>query len=180
DYPFRYQVQSALSYVTGSHSLKGGVQWHWGSHKWSRDANADLDQRYRNGVPDSVIVYNTPTESRQRLNADLGTFLQDSWTLKQLTVNGGIRFEYFNSSIEAVNLPPGRFINARQFPRIPDIPSWFNVTPRLGVAYDVAGKGTTAVKLGVNKYLRQYTTGFAALYDPSTQQTDVRDWRDLN
>jgi len=37
------------------------------------DANADLVQRYRDGVPDSVIVYNTPTRLYALMGADLGS-----------------------------------------------------------------------------------------------------------
>ena len=78
--------------------------------------NADLIQRYRSGVPDSVIVYNTPQRSRQQLNADLGVYVQDSWTLKRLTLNPGVRFEYFNVSINAMEVEPGRFVGFRSYP----------------------------------------------------------------
>ena len=163
--------------MTGSHAFKTGVQWHWGSHKWSRDANADLDQRYRSGVPDSVIIYNTPTHSEQRLNADLGAFVQDSWTFKRLTLNGGVRFEYFNSSIEAVQILPGRFIGSRDLPGYRD-PEVVRCDAAVRSGLRPEGRRQDRMKVGVNKYMRQYTTGFAARYDPSTQQTDVRDWRD--
>ena len=60
-YNFRYMIIGTMTYVTGSHALKAGMQWHIGQTWNMADANADLLQRYRDGVPDSVIVYNTPT-----------------------------------------------------------------------------------------------------------------------
>jgi len=100
-YNFRYMVISSMQYVTGSHAVKAGVQWHIGQTWNTADANADLVQRYRDGTPDSVIVYNTPTRLYNLMGADLGFYLQDSWTLKRLTINPGVRFEYFNSSAQA-------------------------------------------------------------------------------
>ena len=44
------------------------------------DVNGDLNQRYRNGVPFAVQVLNTPSDSRSDVNADLGVFVQDTWT----------------------------------------------------------------------------------------------------
>ena len=99
-YPPVYQLSGSASYVTGSHAFKTGAQWRFGPYRTSADANADLTERFRNGVPDSVIVYNTPVRSTERINADLGFFAQDSWKYRRLTVNPGIRFEYFNSSAE--------------------------------------------------------------------------------
>jgi len=146
--------------VTGSHAVKDGVQWHIGQTWNTADANADLVQRYRDGVPDSVIVYNTPTRLYALMGADLGIYLQDSWTLKRLTINPGIRFEYFNSSAQAKAVEAGRFVPARSFPEIANIPNWMNLAPRLGVVYDLTGDAKTAIKASVNKYnLKHFLAG---------------------
>ena len=55
-YNFRYMIISSAQYVTGSHALKAGLQWHIGQTWNMANANADLLQRYRDGVPDSVPV----------------------------------------------------------------------------------------------------------------------------
>jgi len=115
------------------------VQWHIGQTWNTADANADLVQRYRDGVPDSVIVYNTPTRLYALMGADLGFYVQDSWTLRRLTINPGIRLEYFNSSAQAKAVEAGRFVPARSFPEIANIPNWTNLAPRLGVVYDLTG-----------------------------------------
>src|SRR5205823_4912770 len=128
------------------------------------DSNADLVQRYRSGVPDSVIVYNTPTHSREHLNADLGFYVQDSWKLRRLTLNPGIRFEYFSVSIEPKSIEPGRFVGFRQFPEMPNLPEWFNVAPRLGAVYDLTGDAKTALRLGVDRELFSGVSVTAAWY----------------
>jgi len=179
-YNFRYMLISSAQYVTGSHALKMGVQWHIGQTWNTADANADLVQRYRDGVPDSVIVYNTPTRLYALMGADLGLYLQDSWTLRRLTINPGIRYEYFNSSAQANAVEAGRFVPARSFAEIPDIPNWKNFAPRLGVVYDLTGDAKTAVKASVNKYNRNFTTDFANRYNPLALQSDTRNWSDCD
>jgi carboxypeptidase family protein len=179
-YNFRYMVISSMQYVTGSHAVKAGLQWHIGQTWNTADANADLVQRYRDGSPDSVIVYNTPTRLYNLMGADLGFYLQDSWTLKRLTINPGIRFEYFNSSAQAKAVEAGRFVPARSFPEIPDTPNWKNVAPRFGAVYNLTGDAKTALKGSVNKYNRNFTTDFTNRYNPLVLQSDTRNWSDCD
>ena len=93
--------------------------------------NGDLNQRYRNGIPDSVVAFSMPSVFNNRLNTDLGVFVQDSWHLTdRLTLTPGLRFDYVNASIEAAAAPAGRFVPAREFHVKTDLPNWFNVAPR--------------------------------------------------
>ena len=109
--------------MTGSHAFKTGVQWGFGDYVIDRDINGDLVQLYRNGVPDSVRVYNTPVRSNEYLNADLGLYAQDSWTLRNVTLNMGVRFDYMNGQISQQHLAAGRFVPERVFPETPNMPS---------------------------------------------------------
>ena len=63
--PKANNVTGILSYVTGSHSFKTGLNWTFGDYVLEYDINGDLVQLYRNGVPDSVRVYNTPVRSER-------------------------------------------------------------------------------------------------------------------
>ena len=177
-YPPVYQISGAASYVTGSNTLKAGAQWRYGPYRVNTNVNADLIQRYRSGVPDSVIVYNTPQRSREHLNADLGMYVQDSWIFKRLTVNPGVRFEYFNVAINAMEVEGGRFVDFRSYPEQKDLPNWSNVSPRFGVVYDLMGNAKTAIRFGVNKYLTSYAVNATAIYDPMALKTDTRNWSD--
>ncbi|MBI3491335.1 MAG: TonB-dependent receptor [Acidobacteria bacterium] len=179
-YNFRYMLVSTATYVTGSHAVKAGLQWHIGQTWNTAEANADLVQRYRDTVPDSVNVYNTPTRLYALMGADFGMYVQDSWTIKRLTINPGLRYEYFNSSAQAKSVEAGRFVPARSFPEIPDIPNWKNLAPRFSIVYDLTGDAKTALKGSVNKYNRNFTTDFANRYNPLALQTDTRNWADCD
>jgi hypothetical protein len=178
-YPDRFNTQGAMSYVTGSHNVKAGAQVNWGTYRRTRVANGDLIQRYRNGVPDSVQVYNTPIEWTDLLNADLGIFAQDAWTLKRLTMNIGARWEYFDSSVKEANAPGGRFVPIRSFQAIP-MPVWKDIAPRFGIVYDLFGNAKTAVKASINKYMQAQTINFADQFNPLVLTSAILTWNDLN
>ena len=169
-----------LSYVTGSHAFKAGVNWTFGDYVVEHDINGDMVQIYRNGVPDQVRVYNTPVRANEYLNANLGMFVQDAWTLNRVTMNLGVRFERFVGQIKDQTAGAGRFAPERTFPEVTGLPTWFDVAPRLGVSYDLFGTGRTALKASFGKYMAGQTTGFPARYNPLQLQSDTRTWRDTN
>ena len=178
--PTKYYLTSSASYITGSHSIKTGVQFGTGWFETRQDANADLQQNYRSGVPDSVVIRNTPFRYRDTMNHDFGFYAQDSWTFRRLTVNGGLRFEWLKAENTALTSGAGRFAPARSFPTVPNLPDWFDIAPRLGLAYDLFGDSKTALKFSLNRYNDSRTTGIAAMYNPLAQATARLTWRDLN
>lgn len=179
-FPF-YNLYVASSYVTGSHALRYGVQWGRGWISSWRDANGHMVQRYSNGVPTQVQRWNFPIpEARSNLDYLWGVFLQDSWTLNRLTLNPGIRLEAIRGSVPAQSAPAGRFVPAREFAAIENLPNWVNWAPRFGAAFDVFGNGRTAIKGSVGKYMQQEATGFAARYNPLAEGSDIVTWTDLN
>ncbi|OFW29212.1 MAG: hypothetical protein A3H97_07350 [Acidobacteria bacterium RIFCSPLOWO2_02_FULL_65_29] len=185
--PDRHTYTAIVSYVTGSHAIKTGVQLGKGGNRHQREIGDGLDlyqeYRFRNGVhvPESVVVSNTPQWAAEKIKYDLGIYLQDSWTYKRLTLNPGIRFEAFNTYVPEQGSPAGRFVPGRHFDKIEDLPNWRDVAPRLGGAYDIMDDGKTAIKAHVGKYMRAYSTvGFAALFNPMVISTDRRTWTDRN
>jgi hypothetical protein len=178
-YPDRYNVAASGSYVTGSHTIKTGFQFNWGPYENTRDTNADLQQRYANGVANVVRVYNTPLRYKDNLLGDLGIYAQDSWALNRLTLNYGVRWEYLNSEVADQSSPAGRFVGERRFDAI-QMPIWKDLAPRFGVVYDLFGDAKTALKFGVNRYNESRTTFFAARYNPLTLLTQDLAWTDLN
>ena len=158
---------ASLSYVSGAHNLKGGLQQRWGYARDIRyDVNADANQLYQNGRPFAVDALNTPIDNRVDVNADFGLFIQDTWTTKRLTLSPGLRFDHFNSSVPEQDVPAGRFVPARHFDAIPNVPNWNNVAPRLGASYDLTGQGRTAIKGNVGLYVQSQGSGFAADLQP--------------
>src|SRR4029453_17972044 len=94
--------------------------------------------------------------------------------------NYGSRIEPFNGQITAQSAPAGRFVPARNYPEVKCMPCWNDVTPRLGLAYDLFGNARTALKASVNKFMAGQTLGFAQRYNPFSSQSDVRTWNDAN
>lgn len=177
--PDRFAATGSVSYVTGSHNIKVGVQDTFGRYNQTRSANGDLRQLYQNGAPFAVDILNTPLRFEDDLTADVGVYGQDSWRIKRLTLNGGLRWEYFKSKTAREVAPGGRFTQTREFGPIPT-PIWRTFSPRFGAVYDLFGNGKTAIKFGLSKYQQQGTTGLANTYNPLALQTARVSWNDLN
>jgi hypothetical protein len=185
--PERHNLQASLSYVTGAHNFKAGFQYTWGDFWHTLDANGDLTQQYRGTatsgrftVPDTVVIRNTPLVYGERLNRDVGVYAQDSWRLDRLSINAGIRWENIKAQVLASESPAGRFVPARSFGAIENLPNWKDWAPRFSVVYDLFGNGRTALKYSLNRYNQIRTTGIAANYNPLLSQTATLPWRDVN
>jgi hypothetical protein len=189
--PLRYNLQASTSYVTGSHNLKFGWQRTFGHFGHTYDGNGDLDQVFRSNstgipftVPNSVNVYNTPIVSREELLYDQGVYAQDQWTIKRLTINAGLRYEWVSAQVPAQDSPAGRFVAARHFDAVTDVPTQHDPAPRFGVAYDLFGNGKTALKYSLNRYNASRTTGDAnqgaQRYNPLARTSRNLAWTDLN
>ncbi len=179
NYPDRYNISLATSYVTGSHSVKVGMYDSWGPYRRYNNANADLYQIYTNLQPTQVTVLNTPLQVKEYLDANLGIYAQDSWRLNKLTVNYGLRYDYVKQRIVGQDAQIGRFASA---PAYGDtvLPVWSDFSPRLSAVYDIFGNGKTAIRAGYNKFMTAATTGYARLYSPTASTTRNLPWVDLN
>jgi hypothetical protein len=177
--PQRYVVTTKVTYVTGSHNLKFGVQDTFGPENWTRIDNADLQSvEYRSGLPESVVVRNSPTASSGQVNKDLGVYAQDSWHVNRLTLSPGVRLEWFNSQVNDETAPAGRWVAARNFESFKINPAWFDVSPRFGLAYDVFGDAKTAIKFDAGKYVHALTLSLVDRYNPMFATTERRLWAD--
>jgi hypothetical protein len=134
----------------------------------------------RNGQPFQVSVRTTPYTTHERLIADLGVYAQDTWTIKRLTVNAGLRWDYLNNKVGAQDAPGGTWIGPRHFDELSDVPNFKDLSPRLGIAYDVFGNGKTAVKATLSRYVQTSTVGFARLLNPlnTSVNSATRPWND--
>jgi hypothetical protein len=177
--PSQY-ITASVAYVTGGHQFKVGFQHRSGYRGSDRQINGDINQLYRNGVPFAVDVLNTPITQRSQVNHDLGVFVQDSWTMKRLTLSPGLRWDYFNASIPEQIAPAGRFVPERRFAAVKNIPNWHDVSPRFGASYDLTGRGTTAVKGHFGLYVDSAGTALPERYNPMVFSIDNRTWTDIN
>ena len=87
--------------MTGSHSFKVGFgDSHSSRSAEVRDDNVHVVYRFNNGVPNQITQKATPYR-RGEPGGDLGLYAQDRWTVKQLTLNAGVRFDYFTNYFPA-------------------------------------------------------------------------------
>lgn len=194
-----YSGSASASYVTGSHAFKTGVTWQWGTNSRTFSSNAQINTLVTNagllGVPASatnpvpctalpcpiaVAVSNGPTTLEQKVNSDIGVFVQDTWTINRLTLNIGGRYDTFNASVPAQSAPVGNWIQARSFPEIPNVPDWTDWSVRLAGAYDLFGNGKTAIKANASKYIAAAAAGFAQTFNPMNYSTQTRAWIDFD
>jgi hypothetical protein len=180
-----------LSYVTGSHNVKVGINhnWGWDHTKVERNGDAAL-LTYVNvgGVPrpSTVTLTNSPYDRRNNLNAQMGIYAQDRWGLGRLTLTYGARLDYFNASAPAQSASGGRFMSEEaraarlEVAPVECTPCWTDGAIRLGASYDLFGNGKTAVKASVGKFQAQEALGLAASVNPLGGQSDSRAWTDLD
>ena len=170
-----------VTYTTGSHAFKAGVQLREGERRPTNRVAGNVNYNFNRGVPVSIVEYATPVVLQERLKADMGLFVQDQWTFKRLTVIPGLRFDYLNAynpeQPEAANL----FVPARTFAPTSCLPCWSDLNPRLAAAYDLFGNGSTAVKTSIGRYVQGETVGPADTYSPAnTSISATRTWKDAN
>src|SRR5262249_21475205 len=111
----QFNTRFTTSYVTGTHALKFGFSYLYGSSDVTQNINNGVTLQLLNGVPKQVTQYALPLEYKERLNPNMGLYAQDQWILKRLTVNAGLRFDYRRAMVPAQSLPAGPFIGPRNF-----------------------------------------------------------------
>lgn len=123
---------------------------------------------------------NAHTENRY-----LGVYVGDTFTRNRLTLNLGVRFDRQNGSLlEATtsgspilpDLIPAMTVAAKDAPF-----SWSDISPRLGLTYDVSGDGKTLVRGSFAKYADQMSGGDLAFLSPIPFASGLDYyWTDLN
>jgi hypothetical protein len=178
----QWNARFATSYVTGSHNFKAGLTIRQAFRQpIENNYNDNLTYTFTNGVPTSLTEWSAYSLN-ERLKADLGVFVQDQWTIRRLTLNLGLRFDYLNSYDLATFQPATQFLPARSFPEADCLPCWEDVNPRLGASYDLFGNGKTALKASVSRYVAGETVGTADTYNPANNAVNnvTRAWTDSN
>ena len=154
-YTGSYLWKGSISYVTGTHNLKVGYQ-----HTLMTDDRTfmtndqNLTYRFNNGRPNQLTQSISPWVNNARVAWD-ALYVQEQWTRQRLTLQGALRFDRARSWFPAQQEGPSRFLPTPiHIPETPGVDSYTDVTPRMGVAYDLFGTGATAIHVSLGKYPR--------------------------
>ena len=161
-YVERFNTNVSMSYVTGSHNMKVGLLTSWAPFRLTEQWNGSLRQRYRSGVPYQIGRANTDVDY-SLFYRDVSGFVQDTWTIDRLTLNLGLRLENIVGTVEPTErLLRTRFTAPATLPGKDAIPNWTNIAPRLGLAYDLFGDASTALKFSWGRYNSSITHSLAS------------------
>jgi hypothetical protein len=179
----RNVFKTSASYVTGSHNIKVGLENTWGPGRQRKNTrNGHITVSYANNLANSVSVWNNPTISPAYVAYDVGVFAQDSWTIKRLTVNPGIRVVWIETGMYESSMAAGRFAPARFIEEERGLIDFgADYSPRLSAVYDLFGDGRTALKTSWSKYFRNYDGDVpAGAYGRAGERSESRQWFDLD
>ena len=162
-----YQVTDQLFVVKGRHAMRTGVDWQNFRYNGISDSRSRGRLRFRSvsdflsGVTQQFEIAKPGSDFERHYRQNLiGMWLQDDIkTGDQLTVNAGVRYEFVTTPHER----DGKVSNLRTImdPRVTvGDPLFLNPTktqfaPRLGFAWNVGGRGKTAVRGGYGMFYEE-------------------------
>jgi hypothetical protein len=205
----------------GNHEFKAGVEYERNRGDWGFYMKQPLFWTYYDGSPyyyaaqnggvtdpvygDGLLEYaamGTTYGSGAEIGITrrVGGFIQDSFTIKRLTINLGLRADHLTAwspgrSKGAATDPVALSIGAAYFEPTYGInpygevsyAAWNNAfpygtffSPRIGLTYDLFGNGKTALKASFTRQQEAFPTGsFSAMY-PLTWRSFTWNWWDDN
>jgi hypothetical protein len=183
--------RASLAYVSGSHNMKFGYQGAYLKADAEYDANnSQLLYTFNNHVPVS-FTYRLPQFQTADRTQSTALYAQDTWTRDRLTLQGAVRFDQvssFSPSDHNGTTMTSLFNPAPiVLPQTDGVNAYRNISPRIGVAYDVFGNGKTAVKFNYGRYLGPATND--TIYTQNNPANGIvgyntttvtRSWKDTN
>jgi hypothetical protein len=143
-----------------------------------------LAYTFNNGVPFSFTQYAGPGMQNTHVQTH-AIYAQNQWTIERLTLSGAVRYDRTAGFFPEQTIGPNPFVpTAVLIPKAGGT-KYNDITPRVGVSYDVFGNGKTAVKVNVGKFLAaadgsSITGGLTNPLNTFQTNTGARTWNDVN
>ena len=179
-------ARGSLSYVTGSHSAKFGTSITRGSSDRIQDAPNAFNSAIFN-IPGfgpvsarfNPFPLNATEPWEKNYIWSIGTYAQDQWTLDRMTVNLGVRWDYFRGGYPDGGKPEAPHAPALSWEGADPV-GWHDLSPRLGLVYDLSGDGRTALKLTASRYVTGHGTTLVGngINPALLNSSDQRTWLD--
>jgi len=187
----RYQSNTTAQYyidqaLGGRHELRFGFDY---SHAVTQNQTRRVDdvRPFYNSTTtpraQTVEIYATPLIDKSAVNV-LALFAQDSYSVRRLTLIGGLRWESLEGYLPEQSSPPSAFYPdiQRSFPEQRDLVKWSTAGPRVSAVYDVMGDGKTAAKASYGRYYYILSTGGGGVsnVNPNSNYFTTYTWNDIN
>ncbi len=202
------------------HEFGAGLEYIWGIDKYGYERTNPLTWHYWNGNPyywrgyygietthpefgDGLLQFvncgSSPGDSEKELIVNrIGGYLQDAFTIQnRLTINAGIRFDYYNgfmgnavtTGTSGLPLEIGNALEPElgfnpfgpfEMDPIKDVMVFTTWSPRIGLTYDLFGDGKTALKVAYSRYAEQVPVWRFSSVSPGVLENYQFNWFDLN
>jgi TonB dependent receptor/Carboxypeptidase regulatory-like domain len=164
----------------GTHNFKFGFEAGKALNSYIYKVNLGINALYNNGVPFQVLAFNTPTKQKNYFN-DGSFYAQDTWTLKRrLTLDLGLRYDHFATyyprQTTASNVTFPQLFPVTTYPASGNLVDWNTVSPRIGLAFDLTGKGDSVLRFSYGRYYKMEGTGLAETANPLTLASQTFNW----
>ncbi|PYS37162.1 MAG: hypothetical protein DMG14_22230 [Acidobacteria bacterium] len=138
----------------GNHNIRTGYGYIYEGAPYTFLAPKDSIQTFWRGgfqTPVEIETYDTSFTFENKVSQQW-TFVNDSWSIRRLTLNAGFRFDSFLPYYDEQSKPGSGPYQEKvtysgfTFHRLNGL------VPRLSLVYDIFGSGRTAIKLGYGRY----------------------------
>jgi hypothetical protein len=176
----------------GDHSFKFGGYWRDSNTTSINHTGGFATVRYPNDISNNCSLAATGCQVdlvRDGYSVydlvNYSAYVQDTITHGRATIQAGVRYDYIKDQALAASIGAnplgGPWLPAISFPGADPGVAFNNVSPRVGLTYDLSGTGATIVKANYARYYGQVGNGGVATTVNPVGSTTLRyPWTDLN